>query len=143
MKDKIFFDTSILVYAFTLEEKKKRRISKKLVEDVFRGKIKGIVSNQVLSELFFVLVEKKKIRKEFAEIITNSFILSEKWKKINYTFETIEKAKRISIEHNLKFWDSLIVATMLENDVKQIYTENEKDFKKVKELKVLNPFKSK
>jgi predicted nucleic acid-binding protein len=30
---------------------------------------------------------------------------------------------------------------MLENNITTIYSENEKDFKKIKELKVINPFK--
>jgi predicted nucleic acid-binding protein len=39
------------------------------------------------------------------------------------------------------FWDALIVATMEENSIDTIITENEKDFKKVKWIKTINPFK--
>ena len=55
MKDNIFFDTSVLVYSFDYTEHEKRELSKKYVESVFEGKNKGIVSNQVLAELFNVL----------------------------------------------------------------------------------------
>ena len=139
MRDRIFFDTSILVYAFTIDEPKKHEKCKELVKKAFNGMIKGVVSNQVLSELFFVLTRKKGIEEQKAEIIVNSLILSDNWEKINYTHETVEKAKKLAIELNLSFWDALIAATLSENNIDKIYTENEKDFKKLKWLKVKNP----
>ena len=39
----------------------------------------------------------------------------------------------------MSFWDSLIAATMIENNILSIYTEKEKDFK-VPSLNVINPF---
>jgi predicted nucleic acid-binding protein len=43
--------------------------------------------------------------------------------------------------YKIPFWDALIVATMEENSIDTIITENEKDFKKVKWIKTINPFK--
>ncbi len=42
----------------------KRKKCKRLVERVFNGFVKGVISNQVLAELFFVLTKKKGIEKE-------------------------------------------------------------------------------
>ena len=39
-----------------------------------------------------------------------------------------------------QFWDTLIVATMLEAGVSTIYTENEKDFSSFEMIKTINPF---
>ena len=139
MKGK-FFDTSILVHAFFVDDSKKHKIAKDFVKRVFEGKEDGIVSNQVLSELFFVLVKKKGIDKEIAEKIIDSFILSRNWKKVSYTFSTIEKAKKIVRKYDIPFWDSLIIATLLENKIRIILTENVKDFKKIEEIEVINPF---
>jgi predicted nucleic acid-binding protein len=40
----------------------------------------------------------------------------------------------------MHLWDAAIAATMKENDIFEIVTENVKDFKKIPQLKVSNPF---
>lgn len=44
-------------------------------------------------------------------------------------------------DYQTHYWDYLIASTMKENAVKEIYTENTKDFEKIPELKVVNPFR--
>lgn len=44
-------------------------------------------------------------------------------------------------EKKKHFWDAVIVETMKENRVNQIYTENEKDFEIFEYIKAINPFK--
>jgi predicted nucleic acid-binding protein len=142
MKGSLFFDTSVLVYAFDYTEHEKRELSKKYVEAIFEGKNKGTVSNQVLAELFNVLTRHvaSPLSKEMAEGIVNDFILSEHWEKIDYTHITLRKAMQASRQSNVQLWDSLIAETMKENGVTEIITENEKDFSKISGIKVRNPF---
>ena len=40
------------------------------------------------------------------------------------------------------FWDALIAACMLEHGIEVIVTENEKDFKNIAGITVVNPFKT-
>lgn len=49
----------------------------------------------------------------------------------------------MKVEASLKvpFWDALIAACMLENGIKIIVTENEKYFRRVAGIRVINPFK--
>jgi len=37
----------------------------------------------------------------------------------------------------VRFWDVVIIATMLENEIPILYTENSKDFKKFKDLVIV------
>ena len=143
MKDEIFFDTTILVYAHDITETTKRNICKPLIESVFKGESLGVVSNQVLAELFSVLTTKMKasLPKEVAEKIVLDFIESSSWNKINYDTNTVKIAMFTSKIHNTSFWDSLICETMKENGIDKIYTENEKNFKKIPGIKVINPLK--
>lgn len=143
MSDNILFDTNILVYAYDESEKEKRQIAEKLVEDVFLGNINGILSNQILSELFYVLTEKinKPLKKEIAAAIIRKYILSSKWHMVNYTSVTVLRAALSASQHNNSFWDTLISETMKENGIVQIITENEKDFKNIPGIRVRNPFK--
>lgn len=143
MNDEIFFDTTILVYAHDEFELKKRQICKKLVEEVFKGEKRGVVSNQVVAELFSVLSTKmrKPIDTSVVERIVQDFILSENWIKINYDEKIVKAAMFTSRNFNTSFWDALIAETMKENGINKIYTENEEDFKKIPGIKVINPLK--
>ncbi|MCL4381339.1 MAG: PIN domain-containing protein [Candidatus Marsarchaeota archaeon] len=142
MKDNLFFDTSVLVYAFDYTEYEKQKPSKRYVEAVFEGKNKGVISNQVLAELFNVLTRHvtSPLSKEIARNIVDDFILSEHWEKINYTHITLRKAMQTSRQSNVQLWDSLIAETMKENEVTKILTENIKDFGRIAGITTVNPF---
>jgi predicted nucleic acid-binding protein len=43
-------------------------------------------------------------------------------------------------KHNIHLWDAVIAATMKENDLIEIVTENKKDFDKIPNIKVSVPF---
>lgn len=142
-ENEIFFDTNIIVYAYDISEEKKRIMCNKLLSRVFNGESVGIVSNQVLAEVFYTLTTK--VRKPLAptkanEIIT-TFLKSENWLKINYDENTLEKGIITSINANIDLWDALISETMKENGITKIYTENEKDFKRISGIKVINPLR--
>ena len=142
MGDEFFVDTNILVYAFDKTEKQKHKIAQEIIKGVTLGEIKGVVSSQVLGELFEALAKKLEhpIEKNTAQLIINGLIDSGHWKKINYTQTTVSKAINASITEKKPFWDSLIAETMLENGVFIILTENTKDFS-INPIKPINPFK--
>jgi len=136
------FDTNILVYAYNTYEAEKRKKCLPLVESVFNGETKGQITNQILGELFHVLAENMKnpFNSEEAKKIVDSFITSNNWDKFNYDYKTVKKATTYVKDYKIHFWDALIVATMVENNISSIYTENEKDFKKIPGINVINPF---
>ena len=141
--DTILVDTNIIVYAYDTFDKKKHEICKDVIEAGFRGELKLAVSNQILAELFFVLTKKLKnpFSPEDAESIVIGIADSINWTKINYTHETAKKAVSISKNSLTSFWDMLIAATALENDISQIFTENTKDFEKIQKMSAKNPMK--
>lgn len=142
MSDRIFFDTNIICYAFDLAEPAKRKACERLLYDVFIGETAGVVSNQVLGEVFNASVAKLRMPADKVRVVVKSLILSEKWEKINYTANTIYRTIASSESGNVPFWDLLIAETMKENGVAKIMTENEKDFVGIPGIKVINPFKS-
>lgn len=141
MADEIFFDTSIIVYAYDETEVEKRPICEEIVRNCFEGKFVGVISNQILSELFFVLTTKKGVSKDDAQTIVDSLIKSENWIKVNYKVDTVKKSIVASKTINVLFWDILVAETMKENGINKIYTEDEDNFKKIPGIKTINPFK--
>ena len=134
-------DTNILIYAYDESEPGKREKCKKIVEKLLSGETKAVVSSQILAEFYNALTRKieNPVENEKALTIVQSFIRAENIIKIDYCFKTVEKAIKKSINCNAHFWDALIAETMLENQVFTIFTENEKDFSKIKQIRVINP----
>jgi predicted nucleic acid-binding protein len=55
---------------------------------------------------------------------------------------TLVKAIEMVESFRAPFWDALIAACMLENGIETIITENERDFKKIPNIIVSNPFRT-
>lgn len=77
---------------------------------------------------------------ETAKTIIEDVLKSEKWNVIDRDANTFIKAMELVSKHHTSFWDTLIAACMLENNVKEILTENIKDFEKIPGIIVINPF---
>ncbi len=131
-------DTNILVYAFDEAYPEKRKRAKQIVTEIFQGKRKVFITNQILAEFASVITKKieKPVSKESAEIIIGAILSSENWKIQDYTGETILSA----LKSSKPFWDALIIETLKEAKVTKIITEDEKGFSS--ELEIENPFKA-
>jgi len=141
MSDEIVqIDSNLLVYAVDVSEPAKRRVCKKLLADCWNRKRSYAVSVQNLSEFYVIATSKienpipKKEAKKFISLIV-SF---RNWKVIAPTARTITAAIDLSIEHHVHYWDAVIAATMRENNVFSIYTEDN-HFSKIPWLTVANP----
>ncbi len=144
MTAEMFFDTNILVYAFDSRDQRKHAVAVQLLSEVKSGNLKGVISNQTLFELFLILTRKlnKSITEIMAENLVEGLIETVEWKKINYTYKTIVGALHIIDKYKTSFVDTVIASTMLENGVKEIFTEDKKDFEKIPGIKPINPFKA-
>jgi predicted nucleic acid-binding protein len=144
MNAELFFDTSIIVYAFDSSEVEKHNIALDLIENAM-NEGNGAVSSQVLLELYNVLTRfvSNPLPPEDVKRIIKGFADASSWHKLDYSISTALRTVETSARLKTKIWDTLITETMKENGVYAIVTENEKDFKKIKGIKVINPFKTK
>lgn len=135
-------DSNILLYAIDTADKHKHELAKELLTRCWAGKIKYSVSLQNLSEFFVNATQKISTPitdKDAAEII-KTIIEFQGWNKIAPTKETVVEAIQLSTKNNVHYWDALIAATMIENKIFTIITENTKDFNKIQGIKAKNPF---
>ena len=135
-------DTNILIYAYEEEESEKKEVSLKLVEKCFANEAEYAISVQNLAEFIAAYTSKGKGKKELLEEAIRGIAEHNNFLKISYNENTIVNALNIIKEANAPFWDALIAATMLENNIHKIYTENTKDFS-IAGITAINPFKSK
>ncbi|MGE0826753.1 MAG: PIN domain-containing protein [Candidatus Binatia bacterium] len=143
MSDEVrLFDTNILVHAYTISDERKHALALALVERVWAGE-EAATTLQNLCEFFFVVTRKvtKPISPSEAESVLRGILVGSQWTVIDRTPDTVFKAIEFLRRSRTHFWDALIAACMLEHDVHTIVTENERDFKKIPGITVINPFK--
>jgi len=140
MKDKIFIDTNIFVYAFIEPEdetdKRKHFQAIKLLNSIQELNI--FISVQVLNEFYNSLlkyrISDKKIQEKLQQIIDVVFVTP-------LALETIKRCWEIKIKYRFSYYDSLIIASALENNCSILYTEDMQDGQIIENrLKIVNPF---
>ena len=138
----ILIDSNILIYAFDKDEKEKNLIAKDILERVANKEIDIFLSTQNLSEFYYNVIKKIKEPLEATEAkeIIYELISLSNVNVLKIAENNILSAINLSIEYGISYWDALIVSVMKENNIYSIITENEKDFKKIKWSKVVNPF---
>lgn len=133
-------DTNILVYAYEKEASIKKDKAKSLLDECLVSNREFAISNQNLSEFASVSTTKGKLSIEEAKNFALKATQFQGFRKINYKAETVASALEIAREFKTPFWDSLLAATMRENGIFNIYTENVSDFK-IPWIKAVNPLK--
>jgi predicted nucleic acid-binding protein len=134
MPDRVFVDTNILVYFISNEKKKKLQ-----ARDIIFSSENVYVSSQVISEFVSVCFSKKFLGPDEIVSVASQFI--EAFKFIPVGASTIKSAVQIKKKSHRSFWDSLIVASALENNCSILYTEDMQAGQIIDgKLKVINPF---
>lgn len=135
MKDKVFFDSNIIIYAYSLDDLDK----KKLVEQLANSHAHILISTQTINEFVNVMFKKKKI--SYQEILSTIAQISENCLVTMIDQDSIKKAISIAIEFHYSYFDSLMIASAIINDCSVLYTEDMHNQHKIENLKIINPFK--
>ncbi|HPZ08272.1 MAG TPA: PIN domain-containing protein [Candidatus Eremiobacteraeota bacterium] len=132
MKDKIFLDTNILIYA-TVKDRYRKNISLRLI------KKNPVISTQVLNELSNVMSKKLKMNSQ--NIIKLIDFLEKKCEIKTIGISTIKLALNICDKYNYSYYDSLIIGSAIENNCNVLYTEDMQAGQKIDDfLEIINPF---
>ena len=134
MRDKVFIDSNIFLYTFDTRDKRKQKISKKLVLSQ-----NCTISIQVINEVSNNLVKKFK----FDNNMVKRFIKScyNRYEIVGFTEETFLLACDIRESYNISYYDSLIVSTAISAKCTILYSEDMQHELKIDNLVILNPFK--
>ena len=134
MNDKIFFDTNVILYSYSHINDNKNIVAKELIRNYY-----GVISTQVLQEMCNVLI--KKFRLDEHSIFKTLTELNKNFKvEINNT-QTINSALQIHFKYDFSYYDSLIIASALQNECSILYSEDLHHNQKIeKTLTIINPF---
>ena len=137
---KVLVDTNILVYAANPGEGEKHLMATQAIEGLIKNQ-ELCVGAQNLAEFCRVMGEKTKPAKNPDEIRTWVRTFRIGGEVLHYSGGTVLSALSISKTEGIHFYDALLVAVMREHGVDEIWTEDAKEFGKVRGLKCRNPLK--
>ncbi len=136
MKDKVFFDSNVLIYAYSSDD----IIKEQCVNKLLNSHDTIMLSTQTINEFINVMTRKKKASyQQVAAAINEMFDI--------FLIETIDiviiqKAINIAIKHRYSYFDSLIVASALNGNCSILYSEDMHDNHVIEDnLTIINPFK--
>jgi predicted nucleic acid-binding protein len=132
MNDKPFFDTNVILYAFSQDDTRGQVAETLLAAG-------GALSVQVLNE--FVAVARCKLDKSWEEVRRALDILRVFCPEpVPLTVETHRRAVQIAERYGYSIFDSLIIASALHAGASALYTEDMRDGHAIDGLTIRNPF---
>jgi len=136
MNDKVFLDTNIIIYAYSDDEPEKQERANMILEE-YESQI--TISTQVINELSNNLFRKFKLDAEAVEAVVLE--LDNNFPIVDFNLQTQLKAIKIKERYKLQFYDSMILATALENGCNIIYSEDMQNGQIIEnQLTIINPF---
>ena len=134
MSGRIFLDTNVLVYAYSVSEPAKRTQALAISTNGERW-----ISTQVLIE--FANVSQRKMKNSWPDIQTALIELTGNHQVLNTSTVTIAHATRLADTYGFSWFDSLIVAAALECGCATLYSEDMQHGQLIeRSLRVVNPF---
>ena len=118
MNGKVFFDSNILIYAYSSDDVSKRNCVQKLADshDAIT------ISTQTINEFINVMIKKKKL--DYSQV---TLAIDEMYK--NFAVEiidqtTIKKAIAIATRYSYSYFDSLMISVALVSNCSILYSED-------------------
>lgn len=140
MTVRLFFDTNILVYASDTSEPVKRAQAKSVIDDAVQTG-NGVLSVQVLGELFYTVAQRRRLLPAVdAERLIRIYAANFEIASIDHPL--VEDAIRLHQRYQLRYWDSLIVATARSCGCKTVLSEDLNDGQDYDGVRASNPFRA-
>lgn len=137
---KIFVDTNVLVYAHDTTAGRKRERALDVLQELWNSET-GVISTQVLQELFVSLTQKipMPIDGRKARNIVEDLCV---WEVVANDEQAILAAIDLKIKHQLSFWDSLILHAARRSGATKLYSEDLSNGQQVEGVAIVNPFET-
>ena len=137
MSDKFFVDTNILIYAYDTEAGNKHKSCKSKIRELWNDG-NGVISTQVMQE-FYVNVTRKIPKPLSLEQTRRILTQYETWQVETIDAPLVSFASKIQERNKLSFWDSLIIATVIQGNVRVLYSEDLNAGQIIEGIEVVNP----
>ncbi len=136
MTVRAFLDTNVLVYLYDSADERKQRRAREVVMDT---SMYHVVSTQVLGE-FYVTVTRRLVSALSPEQAKDAVSALAGLPVAAVDRELVAAAISTSIEHQLSYWDGLILETAVANGCEILLTEDMASGSTLRGVRIENPF---
>ena len=138
MKDKVFVDTNILVYAHDLDAGSKHDQAAEIITQLWQSR-NGVLSTQVLQEFYVTLT--RKVSSPLSRLEARKLVQKySNWQVVLNDPPLITQASEIEESYSISFWDALIVSAAYSQNVPTILTEDLNHGQIIEGIFIKNPF---
>jgi predicted nucleic acid-binding protein len=132
----VFFDTNVLAYCTDPRDKHKQGLAQQLVQ---RASLHGdgIVSTQVLIELYQVLGHKLRVPDVQRLALIKAYTA---WPVIAHDLALITAAMEKSVRHEISLFDAMVVEAALRSGATTLHSEDMPHGQRFGALTLINPF---
>ena len=134
----VFVDTNVFVYSFDERDPIKQKLAQKWITSLWQSRT-GVISTQVLNELYNVACKKFTQQKNISEL-RNDIQLLRVWRTELLDHDTIDDAWALQDKFNFSYWDSLIVSCARQAGCKILLSEDLHTGLNIEGLRIINPF---
>ncbi len=131
-----FVDTNVLLYAFDDEEPARQATARQLIKRLGDEK-QGLLSTQVLLELFNALVRKFRVSARTASLMVAAFC---EWPVVDADAALVMRAMARSAQDQLSIWEAMMVEAALRGGAAVLYSEDMQAGRRYGSLLLENPF---
>lgn len=139
MSGRFFIDTNVFVYSLDRSSPKKSTLANDLIRRAVESK-KGVVSYQVVQELFHIALRKFVQPMTVADAEQYLAITLKPLLTVQSSSLLYSEALRIYAKYKTPWYDSLILASAHEGECDIVYSEDFQDGRSYGDVKVTNPF---
>jgi predicted nucleic acid-binding protein len=138
MSDRAFVDTNVLVYAHDVDAGERHTVAARLVAELWERR-EAVISTQVLQELYVNVTRKipSPLSRPTARQLVRTYAA---WRVETIGPPEILLASELEEQHQLSFWDALIVAAALKSGATRIFTEDLSAGRSIAGIGIENPF---
>jgi predicted nucleic acid-binding protein len=134
MPAKVFLDSNVLLYLYSEDEPEKAALALQCAQEP-----DAWISTQVLNEISNVL--RRKQQQAYPDILNVLHELQSNFQVITVTTHTIEQALFLGERYRYSYFDSLMLASALEQGCTILYTEDMQHGQMIENtLHIINPF---
>lgn len=134
MSDKVFIDSNVLIYAYSIDEPEKLDA----VQDLLNKHDSIIISTQTINEFINVTTRKKMLSIEKIPLVVEEFFKVFSVALIDQ--KVIQKAIMLAHQHRYSYFDCLMLASAIVQDCAILYSEDMHHSHVLENLKIINPF---
>jgi predicted nucleic acid-binding protein len=139
MSDRFFLDTNIFVYAVDSASSNKGRQALELTRKGLQTR-RGVVSYQVVQEFLNLALRRFSVPMKLADALEYVEFTFRPMLTAQSSYPLYDHALRLTANHSLSWYDSLIVAAAMQNECAVLYTEDLQHGQRFGNVRVQNPF---